>query len=288
MYKHFVLTRFNIKLDGFATMDKNNNPVLTDEWLEERFYLFEKYCLPSLINQSCKEFIWFVLFDIDTPERFLERIKKYEMEFPQFKPFFMENGDYATIKKEFNRQMIKYFDEDTEYVITSRIDNDDSFHKDYIGDVQKQFVKQKDIFISFIYGLQYDIKTNVLARKLSKNNHYISRVERLNTAGIQTVLTYNHYHIDETGEVVYLDNRNKPMWLEIIHEGNIKNVLNNTSLPLFFGKGINTFKVELNISISNTAYAMLGYIKLRFLLARMKVLQTLGVYDLLKRKDQRY
>lgn len=61
----FFLTRFNILL---WQKDKEGSPVRTKKWLNHRFSLFEKYCLPSIKNQTCQDFEWIVLLDSTTPE----------------------------------------------------------------------------------------------------------------------------------------------------------------------------------------------------------------------------
>lgn len=65
--QHFILTRFNLLI---FNKNKEGKKVRTIKWLEHRFMLFEKYCLPSVKNQTCQDFQWIVLFDSSTPERF--------------------------------------------------------------------------------------------------------------------------------------------------------------------------------------------------------------------------
>ena len=69
---HFIITRFNLRI---WQQDKNNIPTHTSEWLEHRFELFEKYCLPSVENQTNKNFIWLCMFDKETPAPYKERIR---------------------------------------------------------------------------------------------------------------------------------------------------------------------------------------------------------------------
>ena len=52
--------------------------------------LFEQYCLPSIANQTCKEFEWIVLFDSKTPDIFKERIRELQEKCLQLKPVFVE------------------------------------------------------------------------------------------------------------------------------------------------------------------------------------------------------
>ena len=285
MFKHFILTRFNLKTDHIPGRDKNNQPVLTTEWLERRFFLFEKYCLPSMMNQSCKNFIWFVLFSNNTPERFLEKIRNYESKFPNLKPLFLEPGGLETIKKKFNEMLPDYLSNDDRYIITTRIDNDDAFHKDMILEVQSLFDKQEDVFISFIYGLQYDIQQKVLVRMHYENNHFISRIEKL-SSGVDTVIAHDHTAIQMVSDVNYIRNRNKPMWLEIIHDGNIINSLNPSSTPFVFSTVLASFHLEERISLLNSSVALIRYIRIHLLLARAALLKKLGIYDLLKRGQE--
>ena len=70
----FILTRFNLKM---WTKNKFNHDVQTEEWLKERFELFEHYCFSSIINQSEKNFIWLCCFDEDTPKEYLQKIQIY-------------------------------------------------------------------------------------------------------------------------------------------------------------------------------------------------------------------
>ena len=91
--QHFLLTRFNILL---WRQDKEGKKVRTTKWLEHRFSLFEKYCLPSIKYQTCQNIEWIVLFDSMTPDSFKERIASYQSECPQLIPVYVEpeNGRY--------------------------------------------------------------------------------------------------------------------------------------------------------------------------------------------------
>ena len=65
-YIHYILTRFNVDLYNKNNTkwqkDKNGTNIDPEIWLENRFKLFETYCLPSIINQTSKNFKWIVLF----------------------------------------------------------------------------------------------------------------------------------------------------------------------------------------------------------------------------------
>lgn len=106
--RHFILTRFNLLL---WQQDKEGQKVRTIKWLEHRFLLFEKYCLPSIKNQTCQDFEWIVLFDSTTPERFKERIISYQKDCPQFLPVYVEPENGRYFAEIFRKQIVKRINE---------------------------------------------------------------------------------------------------------------------------------------------------------------------------------
>ena len=73
MFRHFIITRFNVRV-GKPQNDKNGNHTNTDVWLKNRIDLFEKYCLPSIVGQTSKNFIWLVLFDKKSIQEYMHKI----------------------------------------------------------------------------------------------------------------------------------------------------------------------------------------------------------------------
>lgn len=91
-FKHFLITRFNLPNKGWQ-QDKNNNPVQNEEWLDYRIQLFETYCLPSIMHQTCKDFVWFVYFDVNSPDFLLHKIAKWQHECENFIPQYSNDYD---------------------------------------------------------------------------------------------------------------------------------------------------------------------------------------------------
>lgn len=52
-FEHLIITRFNLNL---YARDKHDAPTRTERWLEHRFEIFERYCLPSVAAQTNLEF----------------------------------------------------------------------------------------------------------------------------------------------------------------------------------------------------------------------------------------
>ena len=77
MFQHYILTRFNLRRDDW-TITKNNEKVLSDSWLKDRFELFENFCFNSVKNQTNQNFKWLVFFDSNTPDNYKQKVKEFE------------------------------------------------------------------------------------------------------------------------------------------------------------------------------------------------------------------
>lgn len=222
---HFILTRFNIRL---WTRDKQNHKTYTESWLNERFGLFEKFCLPSVRNQSCGNFLWIVLFDEKTPESYLRRIERYKEECRQFIPCMVSAEEARFFVRIFQREIRKRMPDSAERLITTYLDNDDALRYDYIAKVQQIAKTVSDhTFISFKYGLQYFTRYNIATRVSYRNNHFLSFVEPYGSLiNIKTVMGYGshalveHYH---NTHFLLIDAPDNEEWVEVVHERNMDN-----------------------------------------------------------------
>jgi hypothetical protein len=236
MFQHYLITRFNLRRQDWIST-KNNEKVLSESWLEERFELFENFCFPSVKNQSNQNFKWLVFFDTNTPEKYKRKIEEYTEVFKNFHPFFIEGmkNFLPSIKEKVNK-----FDAE-KYIITSRLDNDDSLHEDYIAVVQSYFKAQDYMAIDVIdgYGMQIGNKVR-LGRMRHLYNPYISLIEKKENCKI----------VWHTGHAYWKYERNvfrvksKPLWLTIIHKKNKANKFRG------FGKVNPTVLKEFNITSS--------------------------------------
>lgn len=131
-YHHVLFTRFNVRWT-----DAYPYPGHDPAWLRDRFVLFERFCLPSVRAQSCQDFTWLVFFDTETPEPFRHRINEYAKELPVFVPVFVPKFSVDVLTEALgDRQYLA-----REYLVTSRLDNDDALAANYMARVQKWLIK---------------------------------------------------------------------------------------------------------------------------------------------------
>ena len=213
MFKHYLITRFNLRVDIW-NVTKNNEQLLTDEWMDNRMWLFENFCFPSVVAQKNKTFEWLLYFDTNTKEVYKTRILELVNKQPHFRVFFVD------AMPSFMPELINYIKEETkgiQFLITTRIDSDDSMHIDFINEVQKQFNQQEYRAIDFIKGYSMQIEPRyVLGKKDQLFNPFISLIEK--NENPKTVFYQDHRFWKRDKKVTQLGK--KRMWLSIIHQRN--------------------------------------------------------------------
>ena len=219
-FYHFLLTRFNLLL---WNKDKEGNKVRSREWLEHRFRLFEKYCLPSIANQTCQDFEWIILFDSTTPEKFKIKIDEYQKECPQLIPVYVEPKKGRLFAEIFREEVAKRVT--TERVITSYLDNDDALNVRFVEDLQQRVQSlPDDTFIFYTNGYQFFTDHKYLMKIHYPRNHFVSVVESSNPATLKTIYGYgSHYYIDKKKEARIEYVKDLAMWCEVIHKKNMGN-----------------------------------------------------------------
>lgn len=230
MLRHYILTRFNLRL---WRKDKNNHATLCREWLDERFQLFEKYCLPSVAGQTVKDFLWVVLFDRDTPQHYKDKVEEYKKSCPMFFPVFVRPDAgymFQLIFQQFIERDLKALQGEgkrVEKVVTTYLDNDDALNKLYVERIQQLAVNLSDkTYITFYYGLQYFPDLNIANRVRYRENHFNSFVE-VPDEKCRVLTTYCSSHAfifkDKKYKVHSVEDKETPMWMECVHPRNVMN-----------------------------------------------------------------
>ena len=216
-FDHFIITRFNLKNNDW-NVDKNNNVICDDDWLNFRFDIFEKTCFNSIKNQSNLNFKWLVYFDIETPNNYKKRIESLNNDFPQFKPIYKESNQ--VFLNDLSKD-IKGFT-NKEYIITTRIDNDDAFHYKAIEKIQEQFNYQDSIIINLPWIVCFDLLNKKMSKHFYVSNPFISLIEKKTVNTFQTVFCKAHNDWRKSHQIINI-NDNKSYCFQLIHERNIYN-----------------------------------------------------------------
>lgn len=218
-FVHVVTTRFNVPTEVWSVTRDGSKP-LSEEWLRDRFEIFRKFCLPSFQNQSNKNFIWLLFFDVNTPIEYQKKIEEFKLDFPTFHPVFVR--DFKEMYEQTLEIIPGFFSKDTKFLITTDIDNDDLLHREFIATVQSKFKAQHNLAIDLIRGLQV---TQINKKQAFANefymiaNPFISLVESTDHFG--TVMKEKHLSYRKYPLYTFFDA--EPRFIQFIHANNLVN-----------------------------------------------------------------
>ncbi len=224
-FLHVLQTRFNMPTPGREASFRNR-----PGWLNERFELFEAYCLPSVGAQTVKagrDFIWIIYFDKDTPAEFRERIERLREEVP-FLPFY--TGIFPS--SGWPQSLRQTLGDLPPHVLTSRLDNDDALAFDYMertataarealaGGLVPDGTTCPRVGIVITNGF---IRSPARAYSISHPcNVFASWLEcSADDARLKTALGISHMAAEAEGPLVQVPGPGG--WLQIIHGGNVSN-----------------------------------------------------------------
>lgn len=228
--KHYVVTQWNCDLYDLG-------------WLQRRQKVFEKFCLPSVESQSNKDFEWLIVSDSRTPDKFKNVLDAYPATviYPDF-----ENYDWTANGAESNSRhttdmtrairlehikgvLVDHIGvQDTDYVITSRLDNDDAIAIDHVARIQRAAhsyrtlnPEQERYWVSLVRGRKWN--NGKVYPHNSTRNPFISYVEPPDD--LQTTYQVCHTEAGKTGDPIYAERSGEPTWLQVIHGETLLNRL---------------------------------------------------------------
>lgn len=222
--KHYLVTQWNCDLYDLG-------------WLQRRQKVFERFTLPSVQAQTNKNFEWVFISDDRTPKEFKRVLDSYGAsvvyhDFKNHKWMTGSVGEKETpIEKAVRLETIGdvvagYIGEqDTDYVITSRLDNDDAISLDYIANVQDKAKEhwaggEREYWVSFPRGLKW--ADNNVYPHATKWNSFLSFIEP--PENLKTAYQCCHSLAGDSGYLIHLYRVGyEPQWMEVIHGGNALN-----------------------------------------------------------------
>jgi N-acetylglucosaminyl-diphospho-decaprenol L-rhamnosyltransferase len=203
--KHLLLTRFNV--DAFS---KRGLSLPSDSWLEHRLSLFEQFCFPSVESQTEQDFTWLIFLHPSTEARVVKRLRRLQ-ERRAFEICFTVSCDAQYLSALASRYT------GADGLLTTRLDNDDALHSDFVRMVQSAMRESQPSWLNFDHGLQLDFKG--IHRSHHKSNAFLSRLEC--TPQIFTALLERHSDVIFSEEVEHIVNIRA--WLQTVHGRNVAN-----------------------------------------------------------------
>ncbi len=217
--KHYLITPWNVDM-------------LNLEWLKARQKLFEKFTLPSVMSQTNTNFEWVLISDAHTPDEFKAVLDAYpatvmyvDIDHPGLRRARTDQGRGIRLEEAIREPLKEYLkDVDADYIITSRLDNDDAIATDHIDKIQRHAKLLKGKGMPFWLNLQRGLKWcggNVYPIG-ALHNPFVSMVEE--QGDMLTAYRCCHKVIFKHGRVEQVREGN-PTWMQVIHGANLVNKL---------------------------------------------------------------
>lgn len=146
--KVYILTRFSIfdpSYNGFKIQRASEiykEKLFNKKRLDAKFSFFEKMTLPSVLNQTYKDWEWHIFTSNELLENYKKKLEQLTSSYTSIKICYIKNF------KEFNfkpSSMDKYF-------CTIRLDDDDGIHSSFFNNLQK-YKESKNSVVSHVNGI---------------------------------------------------------------------------------------------------------------------------------------
>ena len=135
IFKHFIITRFLC-----INFNHTNEELFSDAWLQNAFKLTKSHFIPTLENQTNRNFEVVFLIHDDIPFEKVEALERINTSV----------RSHIIRSKNLDGFLNTYKDK-TDLLITSRLDYDDNIHKSVVDDIQRYAIENFDKIT--IYGL---------------------------------------------------------------------------------------------------------------------------------------
>jgi hypothetical protein len=211
---HFIITPFYVRRH-FRSRAAGSHPSLAPlTWLDGRIDLFERYCLPSVAAQTAQDFRWFLYFDESTPDRYLRAVEDRLAGIANASIRLCGLWEASKLARDVSSSID---DDECRWVMTTRLDNDDGVHRDFVATLQAAAGERTE-FLNFPCGVLYYAGKYFLYKHPS--NAFISYVEPVGPA-LKTVWAVAHEEASRLAPIRQLGRT--PSFLQVVHGANVSN-----------------------------------------------------------------
>lgn len=206
---HILLTRFNLPSSGHESLIR-----VQENWLKNRVVLFERYCLSSVMAQTCQSFSWIIYFDPQSPTWLLEWVRGHEQQdhfIPKFRREVAGSDLLSDIRAVVGEQH-------SAELLTTNLDNDDGVAVDFVARLQgtARVGDRAAIYIGDGLIRRGDV---LLYKRVDPHNAFCSVRESWN-APVTCWVDWHNLLPTRMSAVVL---RGNPGWLQVVHGANVSN-----------------------------------------------------------------
>lgn len=207
--QHFVLTRFNVPF-----VDRWQEVSRQPGWMTERLDLFERFCLPSMMGQSHRDFQWLIYLDDQTSNANKERMINLTADAANIELIWTSAEKMDHLADIRNRLKAE-----TRFVLSTRLDNDDAVHQNFVSDLVAGARNHDNHPVVFNFPVGLSCRGKRLYSAYDESNAFTSLLS--SSDDLVTIWTTRHRELSRIAPVVQLGIQ--PRWLQVIHGRNLSN-----------------------------------------------------------------
>ena len=142
---HIIITRFMLEFGDNFKYIKNMNK----EYIQNGFSVMNKYLIPSLNSQLCKDFIWVLMIGEKLNITFVKSNLNSNILF-----------QYEILNENVFKNYTEIITRESDVFISTRIDYDDRIYYDAVNDVRKQININRPVFLyGYNSGVYYFVSS---------------------------------------------------------------------------------------------------------------------------------
>ena len=235
-FDHLIITRYNLSVPW----GRRGRLHADERWLEERQRLFERYCLPSVVQaeRSCPSVTWVLMCAADSPTSLRTYMAKIARLHPWIIPTYLEE-DFL-ISDVVDSSLKQVTGKPSHFLLTTRLDSDDAIGQNFVDDLRLETEKSLELnllgkiefpsLINFPFGWQTVQGRLYLSADLG--SPFLSFLEeRFENAPAVTCYLGTHREMHGSAKTVRQLVTSGPSWLQVIHGSNEANVVCGLRLP---------------------------------------------------------
>ena len=194
----YIITRFSIydpsQMPPYASCNNDDTEtyktkLFDSNRLNYKFKSFKKVTLPSILNQTNQNYIWYIYSSIYLPETYKKKLLELTKDHDKIKCIFISSF------KEFNK-----IDYSNSKYCTIRLDDDDGLSINFIKNLHK-YKDKSNVIISHINGMNITLQGSKIIHggkcKKKNNAHGLCAIDmNIHSCG-------NHTKVNEKYNVIY-------------------------------------------------------------------------------------
>ena len=137
-------------------MSIKKNYLTKNDWILN-FLFFEKMTLPSIINQTYKDWEWHIFTSNELPNNYKKKLESLTSSHTSIKIFYI---------KSFKEFKFTPLPSDTSFC-TIRLDDDDGLHSSFFKNLQK-YQQSKNSVVSHINGMYFTVENKIIKYGVSR------------------------------------------------------------------------------------------------------------------------